>query len=138
MFDEKIIISIAFFGAILFAVVGYAGGFIPLSGIVPIGGNDGSIPAISDLVLHEIIWKDEGNFYQVDIKVKNIDTVNGHTYEFCTIFSDGASISDTAGTSPDCLTQFLDEDDEKTFSIGVSNPLPAHDSTTYIAIEKIS
>ena len=138
MDNEKIIYSIAILGFSLTAIVGYAGGFIPISGIVPIGGNDGSIPAISDLVLQEILWKDEGNFYQVDIKVKNIDTVNGYTYELCTIFSNGASVSDTAGTSPDCLTQFLDKESVQTFVIGVSNPLPAHDSTTYIAVEKIS
>ena len=138
MFDEKIIFSIGIFVFILTAIVGYAGGFIPISGILPIGGNDGSIPTISDLVLNKVLWKDEGNFYHVEITVSNVDTVNGHDYELCTIFSDGASISDTAGTSPDCLTQFIDKVSTSTFPIDVSIPLPAHDSTTYIAVEKLS
>ena len=138
MFDEKIIFSIAIFALILTPIVGYGGGIIPISGINPIGGNDTSIPAISDLVFNSIIWKDEGNFDLLEIKVTNIDPVNSHDYELCTIFSDGASISDTAGTSPDCLTQTLDKESTSTFPIFVSNPLSAHDGTTYIAIEKLS
>jgi hypothetical protein len=135
--DEKLIYTIAIFAFILISVVGYAG-VVPFSGIVPIGGDDDPLPQITDLELHKVEWiLNGGVFDEVGITAKNTDSVS-HTFELCAIYPDGASISDTAGTTPDCVNQAYNSGQIRTTTISISNPLSAHDGTTYIAVEKIS
>jgi len=80
----------------------------------------------------------DGAFDQVKITIKNTDTTS-HRYEICAIYQDGASLSDTPGTSADCVTSNnISQNKQGTTTILISNPLPAHDGTTYITIERVS
>jgi len=77
-------------------------------------------------------------FGDVDVTIKNTGSTS-HRYEICVIFRDGASLSDTPGTSADCVTSNnIVQNQAETITISVTNPLAAHDGTTYIAIERVS
>ncbi len=136
--EEKIVI-IAIFAVILFsAVIGFAN-TLSTSGIVPIGAKDDVIPALNNMEVGQILWNFDGlNYDQVLVEIRNTDSVS-HTYEICVIFPNGASLSDTAGTSADCNTSASTSSGQlRTTTITVSNPLPGHDATTHIAIEQVS
>jgi len=77
-------------------------------------------------------------FGDVEVTIKNTSSTS-HRYEICVIFPDGASLSDTPGTSADCATSNnISQNQQGTTTISVSIPLPAHDGTTYITIERVS
>lgn len=136
--EEKIVI-IAIFAVILFsAAIGFAN-TLTTTGIAPIGAKDDVIPGLNNMEAGQIQWNFDGlNYDQVLVEIRNTDSVS-HTYEICVIFPNGASLSDTAGTSADCNTSASTSSGQLgTTTISVSNPLPAHDGTTHISIEQVS
>jgi hypothetical protein len=136
--EEKIVI-IAFFVVILFsAAFGFAN-TLSTSGIAPIGAKDDVIPALNNIEVGQIQWKKTGgNYSQVIVEIRNTDSVS-HTYEICVIFPNGASLSDTAGTSADCNTSASTSSGQlKTTTVAVSIPLAGHDGTSYITLEEVS
>jgi len=136
--EERIIIA-AILGVILFSgVIGYAN-TLTTSGIAPIGAIDDVIPALNNIEVGQIQWGKTGsNYDKVLVEIRNTDSVS-HTYEICVIFPNGASLSDTAGTSADCNTSPSTSSGQlQTTTITVSIPLSGHDGTTYIALEQVS
>lgn len=131
------IFSIIMVSIIFTAAIGYAN---TLSVTVnPIGAKDDTIPALNSIEIGNIQWKKAGaNYNKVLVEIRNTDTIT-HTYEICVIFPNGASLSDTAGTSADCNTSASTGTGQlKTTTVTVSNPLPGHDGTTYMVIEEVT
>ena len=67
-----------------------------------VGADDNiSVPAINVVITNVQLTKAGSTINSATITVKNTDSVS-HVYAICVITKAGASISDTAGTSPDC------------------------------------
>ena len=124
--------------AIIFsASVGLANS-ITATGVAPIGASDDAIPPLDDIEVGKITWqRTGGNYYRLRVQATNVDTAN-HTYEICTIWSNGALKSDDAGTSADCASRNINAGNTRNTLIPVTNAMSAHDGTTYIYFEKVS
>jgi len=69
-----------------------------------IGGDDNVVVPATDADVTKITWTEVSNeITSATVTVKNTDTV-AHTFEICLIAKAGASLSDTAETSPDCTS----------------------------------
>ena len=77
---------------------------ISSTGINILAGEDNVTISSSDAVVTKITWTEVSNeITSATVKVNNTDTV-AHTYEICVIARAGASLSDTAGTTADCVS----------------------------------
>lgn len=97
---------IFFVGALIIAVsaIGLGANLTNSSTFNPIGSDDNISTSISDVDITNMVHSTSGvNIDSSTITVKNTDSVS-HSYNICVITKAGSSISDTAGTAPDCVT----------------------------------
>ena len=136
--EENLLYTAIGMAIIFTASIGIANS-LTISGVEPIGGSDDTIPPLDDIEIGRIQWqRHSGDYYRLRVQITNADTA-AHTYEICTIWPDGASLSDDAGTSADCtISNNHNPGASRRTLIPVTNPTPAHDGTTYITFEKVS
>ncbi len=97
---------ILFLGILIIAVssVGLGANLNSSSTFNLIGSDDNVSARVYDVDITNMVHSTSGtDIDSSTITVRNTDSVS-HSYDICVITKAGASISDTAGTAPDCAT----------------------------------
>ena len=69
-----------------------------------IGNDDNVALSAADTFVTKVTWTESAsNITSTTVEIKNTDT-SAHTFEICVISKADASISDTTGTSADCVS----------------------------------
>ncbi len=88
-------------GAISLGTIGFAN-TLTVSGLNPIGGNDGLVASPTLGTITAVLWNEVGTadgdieIDSADVTVDNADGVD-HTYQFCAILSDGIALTSGLG-----------------------------------------
>jgi len=95
--QSNILYGLVVIGAITAGTIGFAN-TLTVSGINPIGGNDGAVASPTLGTITEVSWTEistaDGDI-DLDAALVTVDNgdVGAHTYEVCAVVSDGAAVT---------------------------------------------
>jgi len=99
--QQNLVYALIAIGAISAGTIGFAN-TLTVSGLNPIGGNDGAITSPTLGTITAVTWNEIGTAdgdIEIDTATVTIDNADAvaHTYEFCAILSDGVSLTSGLG-----------------------------------------